>query len=324
MTSYIEVEGIKNVIKPNAIKWKRSVSDYSDTATIKLPAIAMLKTNGDNYERTETGLKFKEGMKVTIACGYNGTNPVRFTGFIRRISPTVPLEIECEGYSYQLRKKMGFNKSYKAGTKLKDLLADLIKGTDIKLSGIIPDVKIESPVQFSQKKGTDVLDWLKENMLMIVYFDFNVLYVGLKYTNLKNTRTFRLGWNVIQDNELKFNERKELTDVRIVLSQKEKDGQTKVIEHDGKQSNTKQVKMKIRLDDATLKEIAADQKKRLVNRGYEGALTTFLFPLAEPSMAAQIEDSKYPARTGKYFIESVEGSYGPDGGKQKIKIEASL
>src|SRR5882762_1162378 len=88
-------------VKPNAVKWARSVDNYSDSATIKLPAISMLKREGDFYERVQTGLQFKEGMPVTINAGYNGRNDTRYRGFIRRINFTVPLELECEGYSYQ-------------------------------------------------------------------------------------------------------------------------------------------------------------------------------------------------------------------------------
>ena len=82
--------------------------------------------------------------------------------------------------------------------------------------------------------------------------------------------------------------------------------------------------MNVRVDNSTLKKIQDDQKQKLLNRGYEGSLTAFLVPFAEPSMAVQIEDPKYPARSGKYFIEGVEGEFGPGGGRQKIKIEASL
>jgi hypothetical protein len=324
MTSTIIIEGIKNTIKPNAIKWKRGVNDYSDTATIKLPAIAMLKKNGDVYERVETGLQFKEGLMVEIYCGYNGNNSLRFMGFIRRINPTIPLEIECEGYSYQLRKKQGFNKSYKVGTKLKTLLHDLVRGTDIMLSSAIPDVTLESPVSFSKKTGTEVLDWLKTDMHMAVYFNFDELYVGPMFTQLKGTIKLQLGWNVIQDNELKFNANKELADVRMVLSNKQKNGKTETAVQDGKGDNVKQLKMKVRVDSETLKKIVADQKLRLINRGYEGAVTTFLIPYAEPAMAAQLSDSKYPARSGKYFIEAVEGDFSSGGGRQKIKIGASL
>lgn len=324
MTSIVKVEGIKNTIKPNAITWKRSVTDYSDTATIKLPAVAMLKKQGDVYERIETGLQFKEGLQISIACGYDGKNPVRFKGFIRQIKPNVPLEIECEGYSYLLRKIQAFNKSYKAGTKMKTVLTDLVNGTPIKLSRDIPDVTIESAANFSGKSGIQVLDWFKEQMLMTVYFNFDELYVGLKYTDFKKTIKLRLGWNVVEDNELKYNPRKELTEVNISLSTKQKDGKTQYADPKSKGNGGKQVKMNVRLDNATLKKVQDDQKKKLLNRGYEGALTAFLVPFAEPAMAVDIEDPKYPARAGKYFIEAVEGEFSSGGGRQKIKIEASL
>ena len=47
------------------------------------------------------------------------------------------------------------------------------------------------------------------------------------------------------------------------------------------------------------------QRRKLLNRGYEGSLTAFLIPFAEPAMAVEIEDTKYPERSGKYFIEAV-------------------
>ncbi|MBO9200583.1 MULTISPECIES: hypothetical protein [Niastella] len=324
MTSNVTVEGIKNIIKPNGISWKRSVTDYSDTATIKLPAVAMLKKEGGEYERIETGIKFQEGKKITIACGYDGKNPVQFKGFISQIKPNIPLEIECEGYSYQLRKKQAFNKSYRAGTNMKKVLTDLIDGTDITLSKAIPDVIIQSPVQFSGKTAIQVLDWFKEQMLMTVYFNFQELYVGLKYTNFKNTIKLRLGWNVVEDNDLKFNPNKNLSNVKVALSTKQKDGKTQYADPKSKGNDSKQIKMKVRLDPDTLKKIQEDQKRKLMNRGYEGSLTSFLVPFAEPAMAVEIDDPKYPARAGKYFIEAVEGEFGSGGGRQKIKIEASL
>ena len=324
MTSTVTVKGIKNTIKPNAITWKRSVTDYSDTASIKLPAVAMLKKEGDVYQRIETGLQFEEGMEITIACGYDGTNRERFKGFIRQVKPNTPLEIECEGYSYLLRKKLSFNKSYKAGTKMKTVLNDLIAGTSIRLSNAIPDVTIGSPVNFSGKTAIQVLDWFKEQMLMTVYFNFEELYVGLKYTNFKQTIKLRLGWNVVEDNDLKFNPKKQSSEVNISLSVKQKDGTTQYADPKSKSSEGKQVKMKVRLDDAAMKKLQEDQKQKYLNRGYEGSLTAFLVPFAEPAMTVEIDDPKYPTRGGKYFIESVEGEYGSGGGRQKIKIEASL
>jgi hypothetical protein len=326
MTSEITVKGFKNVIKPSAIKWKRSVTDYSDTATITLPAIAMLKSNGEeDYKQVETGLQFKEGMEVLIKCGYDGKNETRFMGFIRRINPKVPLELECEGYSYQLRKKQNINKSYRAGIKLTEILNDLVRGTNIQVSKQIPEIIFDSPVTFNNRKATEVLDWLRDKMLQTVYFNLNELYVGLRETQLKPTITLRLGWNVVESDELKFNDNRELADVRISMVQKGKDGKSvSASRADPDNQNVKQIKLPGRVDKATLKRIEDEQRKKMQNRGYEGAITAFLVPYAEPGMSVSIEDKKYPARTGKYFIEGVEGEFSSKGGRQKIKIASTL
>jgi len=326
MTSKITVEKIKNEVKPVAIKWKRSITDYSDSATITLPAIAMLKSNDQNtYTRVETGLQFREGLRVEISCGYDGQNTVRFKGFIRRINPKVPLELECEGYVYQLRKKQNVSRSYKAGTTLKSILHDLIDGTDIKLSPSIPDIKIESPVPFKNMKATAVLDYFKEKMLMTVYFNEDVLYVGLREAEKKDTIKLRLGWNVMDGNELKFNKERELATVNISLSQKGKDGKAVYASKaDPRNKSVKHMQLPLRVDKATLKKIEDEQRKKMQNRGYDGAISAFLVPYAEPGMAVSIEDQKYPERTGSYFIEAVEGEFGSGGGKQKIKISSTL
>lgn len=326
MTSEITVKGFKNIIKPTSIKWKRSITDYSDTAIITLPTIAMLKSNGgEDYKKVETGLHFKEGMEVLIKCGYDGNNDTRFKGFIRRINPKTPLELECEGYSYQLRKKQNINKSYKAGVKLTDILKEVIRGTKIHLSDKIPEIIFDSPVTFTNKKATEVLDWLRDKMLQTVYFNLDYLYVGLREAQLKPNITLRLGWNVVESNELKFNSDRELADVKISMVQKGKDGKTDAAtKSDPDNKNVKQLKLPCRVDKATLKRIEEEQRKKMQNRGYEGAITAFLVPYAEPGMSATIEDKKYPARTGKYFIEAVEGEFTSGGGRQKVKIASTL
>jgi hypothetical protein len=264
-------------------------------------------------------------MEVLIKCGYDGKNRTRFRGFIRRINPKTPLELECEGYSYQLRKKQNINKSYKAGVKLTDILKEVIRGTDIRLSAYIPEITFDSPVTFNNKKATEVLDWLRDKMLQTVYFNLNYLYVGLREAQLKPNIILRLGWNVVESNELKFNNDRELADVKISMVQKGKDGKTDAAsKSDPDNKNVKQLKLPCRVDKATLKRIEEEQRKKMQNRGYEGAITAFLVPYAEPGMSATIEDKKYPLRTGKYFIEAVEGEFTSSGGRQKVKIASTL
>jgi hypothetical protein len=303
--------------KPSSLTWKRTIDNYSDEAKVKIPAICNVVGKADFLQ---TAQQFDEGMKVTINAGYDSNNQLRFVGFIKRINFTVPLEIECEGYSYQLRKKLGIKKSFRKNTKLKDILSYLVEGTDIKLSAAIPDITIESAVTFNNSTGTQALDLIKEKLLQTVYFNFDTLYVGLRETEIKGNAKLRLGWNVIKDNELKFNSKKEFAEVKIVMRSRKRDGTFREAVHDSKFTNTLIKQIKVQLSADYLQKMAADYKKTLTNMGYEGTTTAFLIPYAEPGMAAVITDQRYPERNGTYFIEAVDGEFSTSGGRQKIKI----
>ena len=319
MSNSVEIGNFKPV-KASSLTWKRSIDNYSDSALIRLPAICKLKSTGERYKYVETGQQFKEGMKVKIYAGYDGRNDLRFMGFVKRINFTIPLEIECEGYAYQLRKKLGIKKSFKSGTKLKDILAYLVEDTDIKLSNQIPDVTVESAIKFDNASGIQALELIKEKLLQTVYFNYDTLYVGLRETETKGNINFRLGWNVIKDNDLKFSANKEFAEVKIVLRSRKKDGTFRDAIHDSKFTNTKVKQIRVQLSQEYMDKMAADYKKTLTNKGYEGMITGFLIPYAEPGMAAVITDQRYTERNGTYFIEAVDGSFSTGGGRQKIKI----
>ena len=311
--------------KPNFFSWKRSVNDYFDNALIKLPAITTMKSANNTYEKVETGYQLKEGMNVRIMAGYDGRNVERFIGFIARIKHTVPLELECEGYAYLLRKVKDYSKSYRQ-TTVKEVLADLVNRVPDKqiiLSDNIPVIPL-SNIHFKNFTGIDLLDYLKKNCFLSIYFNGNVLYAGLLEAEVKKTVKFRLGWNVIKDNDLKFEANRENANVKIQVQIPTNTGQKRVVEHGAKEGNIKVIKPKHINDQATLEMIAKVQKERVVNAGYEGKITAFLEPYVEPGMAALIEDKKFINRTGKYFIQGVEGSFGANGGRQVISIDSFL
>lgn len=310
-----------SAVKPNAAKWDRSIYNFTDSSTVKLPALTSLKKEGDTYEKVQTGLQIQEGMTLVVNAGYNGNKVLRFKGFVSRINFTIPVEIECEGYSYQLRKKLGFTKSY-YGTTVKKILTDLVEGTDIKLSDAIPDIPLEKAV-FENATGIQVLEWFKTKCLLTVYFIYDVIYVGGLEIAPAKTVKYRLGWNVIKDGDLKFNNKKEFADVRIVLSKKGKKG-SKTKTSSGSKAGPVKVLKSVVSDPAIQQDIADQVRKNLVNKGYEGSITAFLEPFAEPGMAAYIEDTKYPERTGTYFITEVAGDFSSSGGRQKVKLGNSL
>lgn len=321
MTSSVKIGDFKPV-KPSSFKWLRKVDSFVDTANVKLPAIAMMKSTGDYYQQVETGLQLREGMKIEVSCGYDARNRTVFRGFIRRRIFSVPLELECEGYSYQLSIKHGFSTSHKS-TTVRKLLEELCVGTDIKLSERIPEIPLQN-IRFKNAKGTDVLQYLKDKCLLTVYFEFDTLYVGLKMLQLNGKINLRLGWNVIKDSDLKFETKKELATVNIKVEKRDKTGRKKKGETDVRDGSMKTFHIRHISDEGVLKAIAEQKKSELVTKGYEGKITCFLIPYAEPGMSGKITDSRYPERAGVYFIESVEGDFSPSGGRQKIGIGASL
>ena len=321
MQSNIAIGAFKP-IKPHSLTWKRSLDNYSDTATIKVPGMARLRCSDNQYTAVNAAEVFQEGMAVKAYAGYNGVQQLRFQGFIRRINFTIPVQIECEGYSYLLRKKEGYTNSYK-NTTAKQILSDLIAGTVIKLSGDIPDIPLQN-IYFKNVKGTDVLDYLKDKCLLTIYFNNEVLYCGLKMTEVKKTVKLRLGWNVIKDDELKFEAGKELATVNIQIEKRNPDGSKIKAKHGQKDGSVKILKVRHITDEASLATIAAEERKKLVYRGYEGMITCFATPVIEPGMAVNIYDSRYPQRTGQYFVEAVDGSFTTGGGRQKIKIGAAV
>ncbi len=321
MTSHIVIGEFKPV-KSHSFSCNRSVNEYIDTATVKIPAMVRFASTGTDHQIVPTGQVIKEGMKVGIMAGYNGDVVTRFLGFVRRVNSTIPVELECEGYSYQLSSIEGYTKSY-ASVTVKKLLSDLVQGTDIKLSPDIPDIPLKN-IYFKNVKGTDVLEYLKDKCLLTVYFDFDVLYAGLQMTQMKGKRNFRLGWNVIKDNELKFETSKQLSKVNIQIESRDKTGTKKKGKTNVKDGSVKTMKIRHIYDEALLKKIAAQQREKLVYSGYKGKITAFLVPAVSPGMGADITDPKFSERQGLYFIEGVQMEFGPSGGRQKISIGAAL
>lgn len=303
-----------------SLSWKRCVFNYCDTATVRMPTICRLIKNGDQYTGMNTAEQFTEGMPIEIRCGYDYNNQLRFKGFVRRINFTVPLEVECEGYSYLLRKVV-LNKTY-VNTTVKAILEDLTAGTLIRLSDKIPNIPMPK-AWFNHANGLQVLDWMKEKCLLTVYFIYDELYVGLQQVAVDTTVKFRIGWNVIKDNELKFNNKKELADVRINVVHRKATGKLHTVYSGPPNGGIKQLKSI--LDDDDARQAIADQKRlELINKGYEGKLTVFGVPLIAPGEAADIDDNRYPERKGKYFTEAVDGEFGPNGIRQILKIGYTL
>jgi hypothetical protein len=310
------------------VKIKRSIYSFIDTATIVLPASARLKNKSDSTPTSvSTAGNFQEGDKVEIWLGYDDVSKLHleFKGFVKRVNAATPCEIECEGYSWQLRQKnVLWSTDKNKTTTLKELLGKLIEGTDITLSPGIPDMNVQQ-ISEGNITRTDALDWIKKNLLLTVYFAENELYAGLAYTEQpdKAEIKYKIGWNLVKDDQLKF---RNADDVKI---------QVKAISF-----NKKNVAVVGKTDDAggairtiyvqnidseaELKKVAEAKKSELRYDGYDGKVIGFLEPFALPGYRAILQDPNYSEREGTYLIESTEVKFGTGGGRRTCDIGVKI
>lgn len=318
LTSDIEIGGVK--VKANKVVWKTSVNSFTDTCTISLPRTKYLKseklTTEEIGEETKQTYAFKEDDKVSVKLGYDGRNKLRFMGFVKRVNMGIPVEVECEGYSYQLYDVI-FSKTY-AKVSVKELLQDLTQGTDIVLSKEMPDIPLKN-VRFKEATGIQVLEWLTKECKLSVYFNFNELYVGTMFGKKQEEIKIRLGCNSVKDDG--FKKRQVDKKLKIVIKEKNEKGEVKKTKTDTKKySNEKAVKVKAGIPAQFLKEIAERLQTKENYKGYEGDITIFLEPYAQKGMVCEIIDKVFHERQGRYFIDSVSGEFGEGGGRQTIKL----
>lgn len=345
LTSEITIGTAKNV-KPNKVVWKTDVGSFIDSCTITLPRASHLKNLNLSKTFDLTGDKqyqFKEGDKVKVLLGYNKRNELRFEGFIRNIKIGIPVELECEGFGYQLYDII-FNKTY-ASVTVKQLLKDLTAGTDIILSPEMADIPLKN-VRFKNATGIQVLEYLKKECQLAVYFNFNELYVGTLFGKVQNREKVRIGWNTVKDDD--FQKRTIDKNVKIVIREKNPKGEVtktkstlkmtdeekeraRLAEENRRNRNAqnrvvrkyddqKEIKVKAGIPSQYLKEIVNRLQLKENYTGYEGNIQLFLEPYVSKGMVLEVESLMFPEKKGNYFVESLSGEFGRSGGRQTVNL----
>jgi len=322
LTSDITIGEYKG-IKPSSVKWKTDVNTFVDSCVITLPRRTHLVNeykdetwdfNADSQKSKKYA--FKEGDKVSVYLGYNKRNVKRFEGFVRNVKMGIPVELECEGYAYQLYDVI-FNKTYRK-ISVKQLLKDLITGTDIVLSSEIPDIPLTN-VRFKNATGIQVLEWLKNECKLAVYFNFNELFVGTLFGKVQKTAKIAIGWNTVSDDD--FQKKKVDKTVQIVIKEKNQKGEVKKTKPDEKKySDEKELKIKAGIPSQFLKQIANRLQTKENYKGYEGNIQLFLEPYVNKGMRMDVNGYRFPEKSGSYFVEAISGDFGTGGGRQTATL----
>jgi hypothetical protein len=316
----------------NEVRISRSIHSIADTAVLTIPSISKVIKSGKVVEEgIITGKQFADGDPVTIKLGYNGDMQTEFVGFVKRRNLNMPLEVECEGYSWLLRRNSvnGFYSS----VSVKDLLEAAVSGIDSNYK-INVDCTVDfelSNIVIDNQSGFDIINNLSkytDGNLCCFFIKPNTLWCGFYYSLYAKdnsafnvgTVNYKLGYNVVKDNSLK--ERFIENDPVEVTYRKKKANGDKIYEVSDVFKNfaRKHVKILNHIKEAvTLKRLANERAYQLNYSGYEGHINAFLQPYATPGYHAYITEDRYPQNNGDYIIESTEVIYGINGARRKVE-----
>ncbi len=315
MTSDIRIGKYK--VKPTAVKWRDAVDSFRSTATVSMSRRLVMRDRTSAKDSID--LPIKPGDAVNIKLGYDGVNRERFSGFVKRIILGKTIEIECEGYALQLD-RIYLNKSYKS-TTLKQILTDLIAGTDIVLSRNCEDVVIKN-VTFSHAPGAKVLEWAQKELLCTASFYGNELYVGiLKYGKPGKGLKLSFGYNTVEDAALKPTALTTIQAVNVRL--KTKNGSVKSYGEEAesrKYDNVKEFNIRYGLPWAFHQKLIDELARQTAQVKFSGNITLFAEPAVSKGDIVNIEDKRHGTRDGRYMVNTVSGSYGSGGGRQVISL----
>jgi hypothetical protein len=316
----------------NEVEIRRTVKTFVDTAVITLPALGIANNSAKLPENSvKTSTLFKPGDPVTIQLGYNYQNSTEFKGFVRRVSPSIPVKIECEGYAWQLRGQTFAACSYPS-ISLLQLLTNLAAGTNIKLSPDIPNWPLSNFKSPTVSK-LEVLQYLQEQCRIPVYFLFDTIYAGLEMgcpsstgvaPDTRPVPVHQLGWNTMRDEKLKWREVSD-TPVQVwMLPAKGKNKKRPLYKAGPSGGSVVKNDIANISDQAVLQTIANDELARKSYTGYEGSITGFLQPYIQMCDTANLVDPMYNVREGRYFTQGTTVRFGVNGATREIFLGAAL
>ena len=310
------------------VEIRNSIHSYINTAKIIIPATCTIKKKGQGAtgKLLNTGEQFKDGDAVTISLYVNGKGGQEFKGFVSRRGEDVPLVIECEGYSYLMRRANNVNKLWKqakVSTILKDAMGSL--PITVKVDSVA-DIELTN-IQAKNASAAEVLDLvIKEckGALNAFFIEPDVLWVGMAYLpqgdGVKDSFSspevkYRIGYNVQRDNSLK---QREPYNIEVVVLTKKTKRERGAPSPDLTANVIKWTSNHLGADGLDKLKQALVRKKSYT--GYEGSIHAFFIPLCYPGYKAFVSNPVYKDRDGVYLVEGIVVRFGDRGYWRSVEI----
>lgn len=297
------------------------------------------------------------GDKIKVELGYNyptADNPetietnVCFEGYISKINPRLPIQIECEDRMWQLKQiktpnKVYSNLIYTVQDMIQEMLLQQESTKDIQLiTGSNIGQKIETNINAEFRTQDDtiasVLHRLRTEAKLNSYFRGNELRCsGIVYfPSDREVKRFSFQKNIISD-DLEFRRvediklgakcysinKKELITTNKNGKQKTKNErlETFVGEKDGELRTLYFWDVKTEKE---LKELGNRELRKFYYTGFFGRFETFGLPKVKHGDEVVIEDNILPERNGSYLVKGVKTTFGQSGFRQEVELHLKL
>ncbi|CAN5436899.1 hypothetical protein BH09BAC1_BH09BAC1_05010 [soil metagenome] len=292
-------------------RWK----EMTDKCLIKQPR--NIKLSGKRLQEL-----INVGDAVKVMLGYDGTLIEEFRGYVVRIKPTTPIEIECEDEMWQL-KKGSFTNSWKS-VNLDTLLKYFLNGRPFKTLGTVNLGK------FTLNKATPAqcLEEIKKCYGLHSFFRNGVLIVGKVYDSETTTvHQYHFQKNVLPNPQLEFRSKEEMK-VKVEAISILKSGD-KIEEKVGDDDGEERTLHFFNLNKADLLRMATIEMAKLKYDGYRGKMVAFGWPAAQhgdvaelDGISSQLSIGQEPVsdHKGKYYIDGVIKNFGLNGYKRELEI----
>lgn len=301
---------------------EKSIDTIGSKAIFKIPVSARLRSDGVLQSNSiQTAVTFKRGQPINIKMGFDDGINDEFNGFIANVGAGTPTVIECEGFEYLLRDKVP-PKTF-TNANLKDIIEYVVNGK-LTINSDIPSVTVQDYVIKAGATALAVLQKLKEYYLLTININNDKLFVGLReQQNLGEIKYYLNGENrnVISDSDLKFKtaEEKKYKVKAVVFSKDNTKKEYQFGDEDGEERT-----LHFYDNQSNLEELVKNELNRVKYTGFEGKMKTFGLPFAQPCNIANINDSIYSERTGKYYIVSINAELTTGGFRRTVELGCKI
>lgn len=304
----------------HSVEIEHDIKQLGKRARLKLPTTARLERQGELISEVEVAKQFVTGNPVEIRCGYDGDLRTEFVGYVRRIKPTVPLEIECEDAGYTLRRK-SLQKAFRDVT-LAQLLEFILADTGVTIVNTVPVINFRT-FAFRNVNAAQALEKLRKEYGLTMYFTgLTTIVVGLasetdgtivKYTIGRNVIDHDLEWESEEDVSLKIK--------AIAVAQDNTKTEKTVGDEDGDLRTIFLYNLK---PGENLAERAQQELLKYKYSGYRGSLTGFLRPSCEVGNTVRLVDETFENRDGDYLVDKTKLTLNDRGGRRKVTLGLKL